>query len=71
MKRRHDVERRHQRAAAYYAAASAISSLCAAVRLIGSRSSTIVPDPGVERMRIAPWCNSVSDFAIASPKPEP
>ena len=45
--------------------------LCAAVRLIGSRSSTIVPIPGVERMRIAPWCNSVSDFAIASPKPEP
>ena len=53
------------------AAASANSAFCADGRSIGSRSSTIVPRPSVERMRMVPRCSSVSDFAIASPRPEP
>ena len=47
------------------------SSIMEGVASTGSRTSTIVPVPSVERMRIAPPCNSVSDFAIARPRPEP
>ncbi len=32
---------------------------------------TMVPLPNVERMRIVPSCSSVSDFAIARPRPDP
>ena len=37
----------------------------------GRRTSTIVPTPADERMRIAPPCSSVSDLAMARPRPEP
>ena len=47
------------------------SSIVEGAASTGSRTSTIVPVPSVERMRIAPPCSSVSDFAIARPRPEP
>lgn len=37
----------------------------------GSRTSTIVPAPGVERIRIVPPCSSQRDLAMARPRPEP
>ena len=37
----------------------------------GRRTTTSVPLPSVERMRMRPPCNSTSDLAIASPRPEP
>ena len=37
----------------------------------GSRTTTVVPTPGAERMRMAPPCSSTSDLAMASPSPEP
>jgi len=37
----------------------------------GKRISTMVPTPGVERMRMVPPWSSTRDFAIASPSPEP
>src|SRR5438094_3290278 len=48
-----------------YAASMTSSSYA---RPIGMRSSTNVPLPGVERMRIVPPCSSVSDLAMARPR---
>ena len=52
------------------------ASVCADFRLRpdrrnGSRTSTMVPTPWVERMRMVPPCSSTSDLAIARPRPEP
>ena len=38
---------------------------------IGRRTTTVVPTPNRERMRIAPPCSSTSDLAMARPRPEP
>ena len=37
----------------------------------GRRTTTVVPAPSVERMRITPPCSSISDLAMARPSPEP
>ena len=37
----------------------------------GSRTTTSVPLPSVERMRMRPPCNSTSDLEMASPRPQP
>ena len=37
----------------------------------GRRTTTSVPLPSVERMRMRPPCSSTSDLAMASPRPEP
>src|SRR5437879_4404499 len=49
----------------------AASLASAAHHAIGRRTTTIVPAPGLERMRMTPPCSSTSDLAMASPRPEP
>ena len=52
----------------YRAAASERSGMR---RSSGMRTTTMVPTPTVDRMRIVPPCSSISDFAMARPSPEP
>ena len=67
------ADRREARRSVSEPSASAGSSVSSGTSMqsTGSRTSTIVPTPSVERMRIAPPCSSASDFAIARPRPEP